>query len=239
MPARMVAGHPLGMVRRRRLALAWHARRNLKYKNEFWIFVLPPSYSHQTMPWDPDGLFSKYDYRLLQMQQWRAQNKARQAELCRRWQAKNPDRVLELNRRWRQENREHLRQWHAANKDRRNARRNAARAQDPEKYRAPERQRNAGGSKAARQAARRAGLNKATPPWVDRAELRRIYEFAADMGRQVDHIHPLKGKNFCGLHVPWNLQLLTATENATKGNRLPELFFTIGNRFSRNGASDA
>lgn len=65
-------------------------------------------------------------------------------------------------------------------------------------------------------------LRNATPPWVDRAELKRIYELAAWLGMQVDHIHPLKGRNFCGLHVPWNLQLLTASENAAKGNRLQD-----------------
>lgn len=53
-------------------------------------------------------------------------------------------------------------------------------------------------------------------------ELREIYK-NRPAGYHVDHIHPLNGDNFCGLHVPWNLQYLTAEENGRKSNKLPSI----------------
>jgi len=36
----------------------------------------------------------------------------------------------------------------------------------------------------------------------------------------VDHIVPLKGQNVSGFHCEYNLQILTATENIKKSNKL-------------------
>ena len=34
----------------------------------------------------------------------------------------------------------------------------------------------------------------------------------------VDHIIPIQNELVCGLHVPWNLTLLTRKQNSAKGN---------------------
>lgn len=72
---------------------------------------------------------------------------------------------------------------------------------------------------AAYDAARRGAM----PEWLTLEQRRAIeatYATATVLGLTVDHIDPLRGKDRCGLHVPWNLQLLTASENSRKSNRV-------------------
>jgi hypothetical protein len=64
-------------------------------------------------------------------------------------------------------------------------------------------------------------VQQAKPKWVDEEKLLAFYTLAVELGLEVDHIIPIKHKNVCGLHVPANLQLLTRSENAKKGNKFP------------------
>ena len=77
---------------------------------------------------------------------------------------------------------------------------------------------------------RHAAKLKATPFWADLNAIKAIYEEARRLSietgveHNVDHIVPLRGKKVCGLHVPANLQILTAEANKRKSNKLiPDL----------------
>jgi len=76
---------------------------------------------------------------------------------------------------------------------------------------------------------RKAKQISATPSWLSELEklwMREIYDLAkhrqARFGGKwhVDHIIPLRGKTVCGLHVPWNLQVIPANDNLRKSNKL-------------------
>lgn len=68
----------------------------------------------------------------------------------------------------------------------------------------------------------------ATPEWLSSADAGRtgrtgrIYKNASDMTaatgvkHEVDHMVPLRGKTVCGLHVHWNLRVITAEENNSR-----------------------
>lgn len=114
---------------------------------------------------------------------------------CKRVYRKYEDRHKAIKRRWKAENPEHNREmnreWRQNNKDTVN--------------------------RASRLRYQRE--KQATPPWVNKA----VLDFTYDMrppGYHVDHIHPLVGKDFCGLNVPWNLQFLPEDEHRKKGQKL-------------------
>lgn len=85
------------------------------------------------------------------------------------------------------------------------------------------------GAMAAITAKRRSKKKSAAPKWLTTENLKDIksfYEKASlltlltGIKHEVDHIVPLQGRSVSGLHVPWNLQILTKSDNLSKGNTL-------------------
>ena len=69
----------------------------------------------------------------------------------------------------------------------------------------------------------------ATPKWITKEEklaMRQLYLDAQRLTKLtgeryvVDHIVPLINDAVCGLHVPWNLRVMTQEENLKKSNKL-------------------
>ena len=75
-------------------------------------------------------------------------------------------------------------------------------------------------------ARRRATRLNATPAWANSFFIREAYHLAklrtqaTGFKWEVDHIYPLQSKVVCGLHVENNLQVIPATLNRSKGNKV-------------------
>ena len=130
--------------------------------------------------------------------------KARLKVARARWRSNNRQRELDKNAEWRKANKERHRELIKKWKEK-----NAPRLMESVRY-------------------RQARKRKATPPWLtkeQRAQIVELYQLAAAFNSvgfpvHVDHIVPLRGKTASGLHVPWNLQLLPASENMAKGAKI-------------------
>ena len=76
---------------------------------------------------------------------------------------------------------------------------------------------------------RQAAKIQRTPEWLNKDHhfmIKEIYELsqlrcdATGVKHHVDHIVPLRGEAVSGLHVPWNLRVITANENWSKSNKV-------------------
>lgn len=106
--------------------------------------------------------------------------------------------------------------WQQANREKYNARQRQWCKKNVHKY-------------VAKWAYRRAAQLKRTPAWLtkgQRADMVFFYQRARKVSKEtgvphhVDHVVPLLGRSVSGLHVPWNLQIIPASENCKKGNRV-------------------
>lgn len=151
--------------------------------------------------------------------QWYEKNKDRLREKAKQHYLENKEQKKEYARKWREENREHhreySRQWQASNKELAAARLKKWYKDNP-------------GMRAYYSSSRKKAVKQATPKWLsdfDQLKIKCLYQVSAMYSREsdqawhVDHIVPLKGKEVCGLHVPWNLRVIPATDNIKKSNK--------------------
>ena len=140
--------------------------------------------------------------------EWAKNNPEKRSAARRLWKQNNKDKVVQYQRLYERSEayKEYQRKYYSVHKTRR-----------AEHYRSwdvknrPHRNAYA--------ADRKARKKTSTPVWVCMKEIRIIYQHARSVGLTVDHIVPLKHPLVCGLHVPWNLQLLSHEENSRKTNK--------------------
>jgi 5-methylcytosine-specific restriction endonuclease McrA len=139
---------------------------------------------------------------------------------------KRADYFAQYNEKEEVKNKKH--EWYQANKEKVVAAANTQPLEVKRRYQAAWKERNKTWVRADTKARRRKH-RQATPPWLSRkqkSEIRQIYQIAITMtkttGEQyvVDHIVPLRSDVVCGLHVPWNLRVVTQEENLQKSNKL-------------------
>lgn len=144
-----------------------------------------------------------------------AEGKAAHLARVKEWQARNPEKVKAYKAKYANENREQiykkLADYRKANPERRKAIVRAYALRNKDKLCANVRN-------------RQTKKLTAMPAWVDKETIRSIYEQCSYVSRltalphEVDHIVPLRHSAVCGLHVPWNLQIIPAIENRRKAN---------------------
>lgn len=146
-----------------------------------------------------------------------------QSEAKKAWIAANIEKVKAYSRADFERNREqklaNLKAWNVANPEKSKAATLAWQVANPERWKMIQ---------VAAAIRSRAGRFQSVPVWADWKEIYKFYSLAKKLTRktgiphEVDHIVPINGKNVSGLHVSWNLQVITAKENLKKRNTFTE-----------------
>ena len=166
---------------------------------------------------------------------WKRRDYAKKAEIyrarSRAWRAANSDKVKEMNKNTYAANREAYKAVRDAQPELHRIRNSKYRAEHPTEHAASQTKWAKSNPGKVNAACRKRQANKlqATPPWLTKQHLAGIEKFYVEAARlhaidgikrHVDHVYPLQSKTVCGLHVPWNLQILTVAENIKKGNKI-------------------
>tara|TARA_R100000687_G_C6413981_1_gene147745 strand:- start:298 stop:879 length:582 start_codon:yes stop_codon:yes gene_type:complete len=137
-----------------------------------------------------------------------------------KWRNENPEKYLWSMKLYRINNIDYFLDYYEKNKSRISERKRASHEKNPkirEKYYQDNKSEHL-----ARAVARKISKIERTLPGHEK-EIMAIYAEAVDKRDSgedvhVDHIVPLQAKLVSGLHVPWNLQIISAKENLIKNN---------------------
>jgi hypothetical protein len=179
-----------------------------------------------------------------QSKAYREKNKEKIRESKRKHYKENQEKIKAKSKKWYLENQDKVKEYREENKDKLKEKMNIYREENKDalslysveyyrknKDKILEYRRNNKDIVNAATARRRAQRFKATPSWLTEDQLEEIKDFYTmcqmfqiytGLTYHVDHIIPLQGEDVCGLHVPWNLQILEASENLSKSNKLLE-----------------
>jgi len=144
------------------------------------------------------------------VQHWREKHRDQYNAYMRTFWATHPESKEKAHAR----NSVYHEQWYAANQESKRAKTEAYRQANKWRW-------------AADRANRRALEIMAMPRWVDPRDIVAFYNTARRLSietgipHEVDHIWPLQGDGFVGLHVPWNLRVVPQLVNRKKLNRRP------------------
>ena len=144
---------------------------------------------------------------------------------------RNRDKRLKALKEWKKRNREHIKAykratWRKYANPIQQARWKAENIDRVRAYKAKWAKANPG-KVLAKLRRRQTAKQNALPAWLSKGQLSEMEELDttaalltrhSDEPYQVDHIIPLLGKGVCGLHVPWNLQIMTGCANRKKRN---------------------
>lgn len=205
-----------------------------RYNKDGWSYYvlaeIVPYSKGAIAKWCDDGLRNRQKNN---SNKWIREHREQHRASAKRWAESNKQHIAEYGAAYKEAHSDRIksqqREYHSKHREKRNAESAAYREANREKMRQLDYDwvRNNPDKNAAKTAKNRAG--NACPPWITEEQKQEMLNFyteahlrSIETGERydVDHIHPLKSRKVdaCGLHVPWNLQVLLAEDNRKKSD---------------------